>query len=261
MKLLFINPHPDDTEFTSASTCKQAVDLGWDVFQLLMTTDEYGTSRNDFKGHRIKKIRKHEMEEAAKIYGLNLDGSSKVKLIWFGEIDGHLPFNRDVYSRLKKIILDINPNIVIGPDSFFSLDLHPDHKHTGWLIYIIIKSIEPKKRPVLLLYHSSNVNFYIPIKDSSIHGKTLEKHKSQFSPFSNEVLTPMRKIFYNIRRRKTGNIIAEGFRRVYFKQGENQIKKLKHKIVYYFVYNLLGGFGEKRYIPTPKELGLIIEKK
>ncbi len=257
MKLLFVNPHPDDTEFTSASTCKQAIDLGWDVYQLLMTSDEYGTNRNDFKGERIKEIRKYEMEQAAKVYGLNPDGTSKVKLIWFGEIDGHLPFNRDVFLKLKKIVFDIKPNIVIGPDSFFSLDLHPDHKHTGWLIYFIIKSIESQRRPLLLLYHSSNNNFYIPIKDPLIHSKTLEKHRSQFSPFSNRILIPLRKFLYIFRKGKTGNVISEGFRRVSFRPNENQIKKLKHKIVYYFVYNVLGGLGEKRYQPTPIELGLI----
>ncbi len=257
MKLLFVNPHPDDAEFTSASTCKQAIDLGWDVYQLLMTTDEYGTNRNEFKGKRIKRIRKHEMEEAAKVYGINPDGTLKVKLLWFGEIDGYLPFNRNVYLRLKKIILDINPEIVIGPDSFFSLDLHPDHKHTGWLIYLVIKSIESEKRPLLLLYHSSNANFYIPIKDLSIYAKTLAKHRSQFTPFSIRILTPLRKIFYNIRRIQTGPVISEGFRRVFFKHGENQIEKLKHKIVYYLVFNTLGGLGDKRYLPTPKDLGLI----
>jgi LmbE family N-acetylglucosaminyl deacetylase len=256
MKLLFVNPHPDDTEFTSASTCKQAVDRGWDVYQLLITSDEYSTSRNDFKGKRIRKIRIHEMEEAAKLYGLNPDGTSKVKLVWFGEIDGYLPFNREVYLRLRKIVIDLNPDIVIGPDSFFSLDLHPDHKHTGWLIYIVVKSIEILKRPILLLYHSTNANLYIPIKDHSIHAKTLVKHRSQFTPFYHKLLTQMRKIFYNLRRMKTGPVISEGFRRVYFKQGENQIKKLIHKIFYIIVLNVIGGLGEKRYLPTPKELGL-----
>ena len=82
MKLLFVNAHPDDVEFTCASTCQQAVNLGWQVIQLLMTSDEYGTNRNDFKGKRIRRIRIHEMEEAAKVYGTNQDGSPKIKLIY-----------------------------------------------------------------------------------------------------------------------------------------------------------------------------------
>jgi len=257
MKLVFVNPHPDDAEFTSASTCKQAVDLGWEVTQILMTSDEYGTNRNDFKGKRIRAIRRHEMREAAKVYGINPDGSSKVKIIWFGEIDANLPFNRDVYLRLRKILIDLEPDIVIGPDSFFSLDLHPDHKHTGWYIYIIVKSIEPSKRPVLLLYHSSNTNFFIPIKDLRIHYDATGKHRSQFSPLFNKILYPLRKLFYFKRGLKMGRVLAEGFRRVNFTKGENEIKKLRHKIIYLFEMTFFNNFSDKLCHPTPKELGLI----
>lgn len=256
MKLLFVNAHPDDVEFTSASTCIQAIELGWEVTQLLMTTDEYGTSRNDFKGKRIRRIRKHEMEEAAKVYGLKQDGTPKLNLIWFGEIDGHLPFNRDVFLRLKKIILDINPDIVIGPDSFFSLDLHPDHKHTGWLIYIVVKSIEPSNRPKLLLYHSFNANFHIPIKNMNIQVEGWSKHKSQTTPLKNKIIAVLRKIFYNLKRIHTGPVLAESYRRVDFIKGENEIKKIYHRAFYYLMAKMWGEFGGELYTPTPEELGL-----
>ena len=256
MKLLIVNPHPDDAEFTCASTCQQAVDLGWEVYEILMTTDEYGHTRDDFKGNRIKRIRKHEMEEAAKVYGINPDGSPKIKLIWLGEIDGYLPFNRDVFLRLKQKILKIKPNIVISSDSFFSMDLHSDHNHTGWLVYLVIKSIEPKKRPTLLLYHSYNTNFYIPIKDITIQVKAWSKHRSQTSPLSNKLLLPLRKIFYLLRKRKTGPIIAEGYRKVNFFKNENKIRKLRHKIIYDIIASKFSGPPRERYFPTPKELGL-----
>jgi LmbE family N-acetylglucosaminyl deacetylase len=257
MKLLFVNAHPDDVEFTCASMCKQAIDLGWETIQLLMTCDEYGTARDDFKGKRIQRIRKHEMEEAAKVYGLKPDGTPKLNLTWFGEIDGYIPFNRDVFLRLKKKVVEINPDIVIGPDSFFSLDLHPDHKHTGWLIYYVVKSIEPKKRPMLLLYHSYNTNFYIPIKNLKIQVEGWSKHRSQTTPLLNKLLLPLRKAFYNFRRRKTGRVLAEGFRRVRFDKGENELKKMSHRIIYYIIANFLGGYGRDRYTPTPEQLGLI----
>ncbi len=257
MRLLIINPHPDDAEFTCASTCQQAVELGWDVREILMTSDEYGTERDDFKGNKIKRIRIHEMEEAAKVYGINPDGTPKIKLIWFGEIDGYLPFNRDVFQRLKKKILEINPDIIIGPDSFFSLDLHSDHKHTGWLVYLAVKSIEQPKRPMLLLYHSFNANFYIPIKDLSIFIKAWSKHESQTSPLSNKLFRPLRKLFYVLRKRRAGPVMAEGYRKVSFNKNENQIRKLRHKIMYYFVAKKLSGPSPERYLPNPKELGLI----
>jgi len=261
MKLLFVNPHPDDVEFACASTCQQAVELGWDVYEILMTSDEYGTTRNDFKGERIRRIRKHEMLEAAKVYGTNQDGSPIIKLIWFGEIDGYLPFNRDVFLRLRKKVLNIKPDVIIGPDSFFSLDLHPDHKHTGWLIYLIVKSIEPSKRPILLLYHSTKTNFYIPIKDITIQVKAWAKHRSQTTPLSTKILLPLRKFFYTCKRIKSGPIIAESFRKVDFSEDENKIITLRHKLLYYLnakaFSNFGGGSKGERFRPTPEELGLI----
>lgn len=256
IKVLFVNAHPDDVEFTSASTCQQAIELGWDVYQLLLTSDEYGTKRNDFKGKRIRKVRIHEMEEAAKMYGTNMDGSSKLKLIWFGEIDGYLPFNRDIFMRLKKKIEELKPTIVIGPDSFFSIDLHPDHKHAGWLIYLAVKAIKPSTRPLLLLYHSYNTNFYVPIKNLNIQVDSWAKHKSQTTPMMNKMLIYLRKCFYNLRRTKTGPCLAEGFRRVNFNKDETKIKKLSHKIIYNFVSRYLKGYSKERYYPTPNELGL-----
>lgn len=222
-----------------------------------MTSDEYGTNRKDFRGKRIRAIRKHEMREAAKAYGMNPDGTSKVKIIWFGEIDANLPFNRETYLRLQKILIDLKPNIVIGPDSFYSLDLHPDHKHTGWFIYIIIKSMEPAKRPMLLLYHSSKTNFFIPITDFKFQIDVVAKHRSQFNPLFSILLYQFRKLFYYIRSYKSAGIPGEGFRRVNFTKGENEMKGFFHKIVYLFTMTMFKNFREKLCHPTPNELGLL----
>ncbi|MHA1678192.1 MAG: PIG-L deacetylase family protein [Promethearchaeota archaeon] len=257
MKLLIINPHPDDAEFTCACTIKQALDLGWDVYEVLMTSDEYGTSRNDFKGKRIRRIRKHEMREAAKAYGTKLDGKPKINLIWFGEIDGYLPFNKRVFLKLKTLILNLKPHVVIAPDSFFSLDLHPDHLHTGWLVYVAIKSMKPFQRPLLLLYHSFNPNFYITIKDLSIQMEALSKHASQISPLGLKYLKLIRGIYYYSRMIHTAPYLAEGFRKVEFKPNENSIKKIKHELIYCYIVKHMSGPPREHYLPTPKELGLI----
>src|SRR6056297_1931864 len=141
MRLLFVNAHADDTEFCAAATCQKAVDLGWDVHQILMTSDEYSVSDENFKGERIKRIRMNEMEHAAKEYGMDENGNSKITLHWFGEIDVYLPFIRETFLTLKKLIEKIDPDIIIGPDSFFSMDYHPDHMNTGYLIYYITREL------------------------------------------------------------------------------------------------------------------------
>jgi LmbE family N-acetylglucosaminyl deacetylase len=260
MKVLIINPHPDDSEVVMACSIKKFLDLGWDIHEILMTSDEYGTKQDDFKGNRIKKIRMHEMEEAAKVYGVKADGSPKINLIWFGEIDGFLPFNRKAFNKLRIKVQEINPDIVIGPDSFFSLDLHPDHLHTGWLAYLVIKSIRTKNRPQLWLYHSWRTNFYVKFESFSIQNDAWAKHQSQTTPLLDKAMIPLRKLFYNLKRIKTGPVLAEGFRRVDFSQDENKIHGVINKIIYKFCGIIMRGEKPRRYIPPPKELGLIQKK-
>ncbi|MEX2729088.1 MAG: PIG-L deacetylase family protein [Candidatus Sigynarchaeum springense] len=254
--MLFIGPHPDDIEFTCAGTCKHAVDLGWDVHELLMTSDEYGTPRNEFKGKRIKRIRVHEMIEAAKEYGTNMDGTPRLQLHWFGEIDGHLRFNNEVLDKLKRFILELRPRVVIAPDSFFTMDYHVDHMRTGWLAYIAVKAMPPAERPMLLLYHSTANDFYIPIYDLAIKIAAWSKHRSQTTPLACKVLAKVHVLLYFLRRRKTGAAIAEGFRRARFADGENEPTRLCQKAWHCFFYRNNKGFPPTYYLPTPDALGL-----
>jgi len=257
MKIMFIAPHPDDVEFTSASACKQAVDLGWTVHEMLMTSDEYGTHRDEFKGKRIKRIRMHEMEEAAKAYGINSDGTPRIQLTWFGEIDGHLPFTKAVLSRIKHEILDFKPRILFAPDSFFTLDFHPDHLHTGWLVYLAVKSMPAHDRPVLLLYHSFKNDVYIPVENSAFLGVAWSKHTSQTTPLRNKIGTLGRVLFFNLRRYKTGPAIAEGYRHARFTPGENIISNFWRRVVYYVLAKLnLNASPGELYQPSPDALGL-----
>jgi len=289
---LFINAHPDDVEFTCASTCKQMIDRNWNVYEILMTSDEYGTERNEFKGKRIRRIRIYEMFNAAKTYGVDSNGNPKIKLIWFGAIDGYLQFNFRTYKKLKDIIIKINPDIIIAPDSFFSMDYHPDHKHTGWLVYLIVKSIIKEKnittalyktkskyiieksyklknldllneliknniKPILILYHSFKPNFFIEILNLNIQVEAWSKHKSQTTPLLNKILKRVRYIYYFLKKIQTGIKIADSFRLVIFEKDENKITSFKDKILYYIFARGMKGFGEERYKPTPQELGLI----
>nr|MDO8084182.1 PIG-L deacetylase family protein [Candidatus Sigynarchaeum springense] len=256
MKLLFIGPHPDDIEFTCAGTCKRAVDLGWDVHELLMTSDEYGTPRNEFKGKRIKQIRVHEMIVAAKEYGTNLNGRPKIQLHWFGEIDGHLRFNNEVLEKLKQFIRDLQPRVVIAPDSFFTMDYHPDHMRTGWLAYIAVKTMPPAERPLLLLYHSTANDFYIPVHDLAIKTAAWSKHRSQITPLASKLVGKAHVFLYLLRRRKTGVEIAEGFRRARFAKGENEVTGLYQRVWRCFFYRGNKGFPPEYYLPTPEVLGL-----
>jgi LmbE family N-acetylglucosaminyl deacetylase len=257
MRVLFVGPHPDDIEFACAGTCQEAVRLGWDVHELLMTSDEYGTPRNEFKGRRIKRIRMHEMAEAAKVYGMAPDGSLKIRLHWFGEIDGHLPFTRAVLGRLEAVIREIDPDVIFGPDSFFTMDYHPDHMRTGWLLYLAVKDLPAGHRPLLFLYHSTKNDFFLPITGLGIQVAAWSKHRSQTTPLNNKVLGRARTLFYAWRLRKTAGCLAEGFRRATFAPGENAHHGLGQAIFHSLFYRLNRGFPPEYYMPDPASLGLI----
>jgi hypothetical protein len=162
-----------------------------------------------------------------------------------------------VLTRIKQLISEFKPRIVFAPDSFFTLDYHPDHLRTGWLVYIAIKSMPEHDRPVLLLYHSFKNDVYIPVKDSAFLGIAWSKHVSQTTPLRNKIGAIGRVLFFNLRRYKTGPAIAEGFRHARFTQGENIISNLWRRVVYYVLAKLnLNASSRELYQPTPDALGL-----
>ena len=148
------------------------------------------------------------------------------------------------------------------------MDYHPDHMHTGYLAYIIVKQIrEERKRTnlihknklTLLLYQSYKPNFFIRIRDISIQVDAWSKHRSQTKPLFNKILRHLRKVFYFFRRIKTGPDIGEGFRKPSFEPDENQIHGIFQKIQYILFrggIKDLSDFNRELYTPIPTELGL-----
>ena len=247
MKILFLAAHPDDCEFTSANTQIDLVKKGHTVIMACMTADEYGTSRNDFKGERISKIRRNEMKKAAQVTGIS-------GVDWLGFIDGYVEINKKSIKKLKHYILKIKPEVIFAPDPFFSLDFHSDHMNTGWMCYYIVKNL--KKRPILLLWQTFKPNFFIPCKSRKQAHKAMEMHLSQnfgsiWMKFANFIL----QISYGLKI--PNNWFAEGYRLVNFAKFENKPKNIR-----YFIYNISLAIhkiilpNRSFYQPTPSQLEL-----
>lgn len=96
VKILFFSPHADDLEFGASLPCMQALKLGNDVVEVLMTNCEYGTSCVEFKGNRLKRIRMRELEKAAKIY--EIQARNELKIVKLGFIDGFLPWTKNLLT-------------------------------------------------------------------------------------------------------------------------------------------------------------------
>ena len=238
--ILFIAPHADDIEVLCNSTCQAAVAASYPVHECLACADEYGTDKIKFRGRRIARIRKHEMYEVAKLYGTNSDGTPKIKLHWMPYIDGFVPFNKEAVARYKKLIEEIDPWLIIGPDPFLPIDTHPDHINTGYNFYYALKAIHKNKRPKLaLFYQTTSPNIFLPFGNQDLIYKTRIRHRSQLPPLLMKIFTVFGQIFK--RSIANGGRMADSFRIVEFSPKAHRLseekwtfrKRLKQGIWYY----------------------------
>lgn len=247
MRILFLCAHPDDSEFFAGNTEVMAVKEGHEVVIACMTSDEYGTPRDDFKGKRIRRIRIREMEKAANVI--------KAKLDWLGFIDGYLNFSKLAFRKLKTYIDLTKPDIVFAPDPLFALDFHSDHINTGKLIYLVLKQM--KYPPVLLYYQSLNPNYFVPCLNRNQARNAFACHVSQ--GFSRKGIQHLQTLFQLIYGVHTPNhCFAEGFRLIQFKLANSTFSAIQ-KVLYWIsrAVSKISMPGRDFYLPSPTELGLI----
>jgi LmbE family N-acetylglucosaminyl deacetylase len=259
---LLICPHPDDGDIMAGEFSAQAVNAGWNVHELLMTTDEYGTTRNEFKGLRIKTIRKGEMIQASRKYGTDKNGNSLMQLHWANYVDGFTPFTRESVLRLQRFIRKISPDIIIGPDPFVHHDAHVDHMATGKNYYCALKWMNPSERPKMMLFFQSLMpDFFIPSLNADIVFKARMSHKSQWSEQTVKIYGTIQRFLYPFRLIKyTGGRKSDGYRRVTFNLNDHYPKGFA-KFTFRLFRNRPIGYKEGHFIPTPEQLNLNLNPK
>jgi LmbE family N-acetylglucosaminyl deacetylase len=214
-KILFINPHADDTEVLYSSTCQTAIENGFEVHEVLSNADEYGSPRVDFRGRRMARIRKWEMYKAAKVYGTNPDGTPKIILHWLHNIDGHDPFNLKAVREYQDLIQKIQPWAIFGPDPFFPMDHHPDHISTGLNYFFALKRLPKAKRPKhMFFYQTLKADYAIPYKSAEIEYHARMAHQSQWPALLMKLFRYASKI--QKRSLLTHGKMADKFRKVTF---------------------------------------------
>jgi LmbE family N-acetylglucosaminyl deacetylase len=225
-RILFINPHADDTEVLYSSTCQAAVEAGFEVHECLSNADEYGTPRIDFRGRRLARIRKKEMYKAAQVYGVDASGRPKIILHWLPYIDGHVPFNRESINRYRTLIEEIRPWAIFGPDPFFAMDKHPDHIQVGRNYFFALRNIPEDQRPRwMFFYQTLKANWVFPYKSEEIEYRARIAHKSQLAPLEMKIFRAVgwiwkRSVLNHGQR-------ADKFRKVTFDADSNQINPKK----------------------------------
>ncbi len=247
MRILFLCAHADDAEFCCGNTEVILTKKNDELFIACMTGDEYGTFRPEFKGKRIARIRKREMERVVKKLG--------AQLTWIGFFDGYLPFNRRSFNALKSYILQIKPQLIFAPEPLFTLDFHTDHVTTGKLIYLVLKGL--KKPPPLLYFHSFKPNYYVPCTERTAALENLSCHVSQgMDRKQTHRGLAIYQLLYGFHT--PNHWLAEGFRLIRFKPAEGSASLLRKFMLWFSIaINKFLLPGRDHYRPTPKELGLI----
>ncbi|MGZ3820981.1 MAG: PIG-L deacetylase family protein [Mucilaginibacter sp.] len=173
--IVVITPHPDDAEASCGGLIANSVAAGYKVVIITMTGGEYGIGGKTTEEART--IRMAEAKNAASVL--------HAKVEFFGGIDAFLAVDTANSEKLAKILLRLNPSIVLAP---WPLDVHPDHQATGLLAWRVFQDkrfsfdlffYETTNNP-----HTKTFDFvptdYVEITDQmAIKKEATYQHKSQ----------------------------------------------------------------------------------
>lgn len=109
MNILAIGAHPDDIEFGCGGTLLKYAQAGHAVYQMVLTEGCYG-------GEPC--LRKKEQEQAQLFLGSRA-------VFWGGLKDTEVVDNRDLITKIEKVIAQTTPDIVFMN---YPEDVHQDHR-------------------------------------------------------------------------------------------------------------------------------------
>ncbi|TFG13765.1 MAG: PIG-L family deacetylase [Promethearchaeota archaeon] len=257
--VLIFSPHIDDVEFGIPFFYVRVLQLGFKVTEVVMTNSEFGTHKLEFKGKRLRQIRIHELKNSVKLF--HEYTQNRTNLIYLNYIDGHLPVSRKTITQISDIIREETPKIILAPDPWYSLDHHPDHIHTGILVFLALRKIKSAYFPKKIYYYytyNSNQYFRVHWKDKNIIYKAYNCFQSQVTPLQRRYLKLIFLYLYCRRYYKSG-FFTENFREQYIKHNKIEHPKkmnLLEKIKYHFYRKLTLPKVQEFHNLTPKEIGL-----
>ncbi|MCP4760241.1 MAG: hypothetical protein GY870_00570, partial [archaeon] len=236
---LIIVPHQDDMDIFCFHAVYDLIKKDYQIFEVVMTDGRFGTDNPEFSRESLRRIRKTEVENAAKTYGIDKNGIQNVQLIMMNYSDGYLPFDKRSISRLQEVIEKYNPEIIYGAEPFFALDWHHDHIATGRNYYYALKSLPVEKRPKEMYFFQSFRNdTYLPVGSFDLQEKVLECYKSQNVVPRSNLYKNIIKMFYFFRSLRKGLKPSAGYRKVQFDNEKNQFNNITDSLLYRLIFPL-----------------------
>ncbi len=128
VRVLVIGAHPDDTEFACGGTSARWANEGKEIYYLVCTRGDKGSSDPEMTSERLVEIREREQRAAAEVIGVR-----ECHFLGFpdGELAPTYEFRRAIVEQIRRI----RPQIVMthDPTSVYGTNHinHPDHRAVG----------------------------------------------------------------------------------------------------------------------------------
>ena len=180
LKILAVGAHGDDIELACGGTLAKAIECNHQV-EMVLVTGSGSDDHNDVV-IRNKDEAKREAKMAATILGVD-------NLHILGYQDTNVPYSAELISKLDKIILEFDPDIIF---THFVFDTHQDHIRTA---HSTISAA--RRNNTIYLYEPINPSGqgYVPFRpqmyvdisetiDKKIN--SLKAHQSQYSKYTNK---------------------------------------------------------------------------
>lgn len=190
-RAMVVTPHPDDAEIGCGGTIAQWIKEGTEVFYVLCTNGDKGTSDPDITSEQLAALREEEQAEAARVLGVK-------EVIYLRYPDGELEDTSEFRGLLVKAIRTHRPDMVFCPDPFRrSFYLHRDHRMCGQVTLDAVfpyardrlhyndhikEGLEPHKVGELMFWGTEEPDTFVDITDTiQMKIDSLKKHASQLS--------------------------------------------------------------------------------
>ena len=201
-KYVFIGPHPDDIEVGCGATVSKLVQLKKEVSFIIVTDGGCGSFHPSDDVAKIIQTRKEETLQSAKFLGVT-------NVFFLDFPDGGEDSVEDISKKLAKLIVKLNPDVLIYPDPLMQSETHPDHIKTGRASQIaafyssnplVLKRhhivedmslLQTVKTRVLAAYFTDRPNTYVEISPEHLERQrdSILLHTSQFQmPEEKEML-------------------------------------------------------------------------
>ena len=140
-RAMVIVAHPDDPEFYCGGTIARWVREGVEIYYLIMTNGNKGSSDPTMTPERLADLRRAEQRAAAQILGVK-------GVVFLDEPDGELQPSLQLRRQVVREIRRYRPDIIACPDpAAFYFDSgyinHPDHRIAG---VVALEAVFPAAR-------------------------------------------------------------------------------------------------------------------